>query len=344
MPPNSIGWRMMAARPVVLFRRHLNAVATTLLVAAAAHCPAMAEPLFPGQQITLIAPYPPGGVVDMTARLLAEGFGEKFGQGAIVINKPGANGMVGLADLVKAAPDGLTLLLNNDGGLGIPPAVDPNFKFDPKTSYTPVAQAVEYSHTFIVNSELPVKTVADFIAYAKARPGELNFGTPGIGTLPHIAMELFMQRTGTKLVHVPYKGAVPALTDLLAGSINVNVQSVPTVLGQAKNDRMRVLAVFSRQRINGLPDAPTMEESGLNDFVITSWLGVFGPPGLPAAVRDRLSSSIVDIVRQPKFQDKFRSMGFEPIGTDAATFAREYYDQVDRWKKVAMERGIKIDQ
>jgi tripartite-type tricarboxylate transporter receptor subunit TctC len=332
MPPQSIWTRRRAS------------AGAALLVAAALCNPVAAEPLFPGQQITLIAPYPPGGVVDMTARLLAEGFNEKFGQQAIVLNKPGANGMVGLADLVKAVPDGLTLLLNNDGGLGIPPAVDPNFKFDPRTSYTPIAQAVEYSHTFIVNSALPVKTVADFIAYAKARPGELNFGTPGIGTLPHIAMELFMQRTGTKLVHVPYKGAVPALTDLLAGSINVNVQSVPTVLGQAQNDRMRVLAVFSRQRIKGLPDVPTMEESGLNDFVITSWLGVFGPPGLPAAVRDRLSSDIVDIVRQPKFQDKFRSMGFEPIGTDAATFAREYYEQVDRWKKVAMERGIKIDQ
>ncbi len=332
MPPKSIWTRRKAS------------AGAAFLVAAALCNPAAAGPLFPGQQITLIAPYPPGGVVDMTARLLAEGFNEKFGQAAIVLNKPGANGMVGLADLVKAAPDGLTLLLNNDGGLGIPPAVDPNFKFDPRTSYTPVAQAVEYSHTFIVNSALPVKTVSDFIAYAKARPGELNFGTPGIGTLPHIAMELFMQRTGTKLVHVPYKGAVPALTDLLAGSINVNVQSVPTVLGQASNDRMRVLAVFSRQHIKGLLDVPTMEESGLNDFVITSWLGVFGPPGLPVAVRDHLSSDIVDIVQQPKFQDKFRSMGFEPIGTDAATFAREYYEQVDRWKKVAMERGIKIDQ
>lgn len=318
--------------------------ATALLIGAGLTVPAAAQELFPGRQITLIAPYPPGGVVDMTARLLAEGLTEKFGQAAIVLNKPGANGMIGLADLVKSAPDGLTLLLNNDGGLGIPPAVDPNFKFDPMKDYTPIAQAVQYGHTFIVNSALPVKSIAEFIAYAKAHPGELNFGTPGIGTLPHIAMELFMQRTGTKLVHVPYKGAAPALTDLMAGSVNVNVQSAPTVLGQAKSDRMRVLAVFSGQRIKELPNVPTMAESGLNDFVITSWLGVFGPPGLPPPIRDRLSRSIVEIVQQPKFQEKFRSIGFEPIGTDATTFAEHYYEQVERWKKVAAERGIKIAQ
>jgi tripartite-type tricarboxylate transporter receptor subunit TctC len=316
--------------------------ATAFLAGSALAIPAVAQELFPGRQITLIAPYAPGGVVDITARILAEGFMEKFGQAAIVINKAGANGMIALADLVKSAPDGLTLLLNNDGGLGIPPAVDPNFKFDPMKDYTPIAQAVQYSHTFIVNSALPVKSIPDFVAYAKAHPGELDFGTPGIGTLPHIAMEMFMQRTGTKLVHVPYKGAVPALTDLMSGAVNVNVQSAPTVLPQAKSDRMRILAVFSSQRIKELPDVPTMEESGLKDFVITSWLGVFGPPGLPEEIRDRLSRGIVEIVRQPKFQEKFLSLGLEPVGTDAATFAANYYEQVNRWKKVAIERGIRI--
>jgi tripartite-type tricarboxylate transporter receptor subunit TctC len=306
--------------------------------------PAAAQELFPGRQMTLIAPYAAGGVVDMTARLLAEGFKEKFSQTAIVLNKQGANGMIGLAELVKSEPDGLTLLLNNDGGLGIPPAVDPNFKFDPMKDYTPIAQAVQYGHTFIVNSGLLAKSIAEFIAYAKAHPGELNFGTPGTGTLPHIAMELFMQRTGTRMVHVPYKGAAPALTDLMAGAVNVNVQSAPTVLGQAKSDRMRILATFSDHRLSELPDVPTMEESGLKDFVITSWLGVFGPPGLPVAVRDRLSRSIVEIVQQPKFQEKLRSIGFDPVGTDAATFAQHYYAQVNRWKAVAAERGIRIAQ
>jgi tripartite-type tricarboxylate transporter receptor subunit TctC len=331
----------MASLIFTAFRRSIVG-ATAFLAGGMLAIPAVAQELFPGRQITLIAPYAPGGVVDITARILAEGFTEKFGQAAIVINKPGANGMIGLADLVKSLPDGLTLLLNNDGGLGIPPAVDPNFKFDPMKDYTPIAQAVQYSHTFIVNTALPVKSIAEFVAYAKARPGELDFGTPGIGTLPHIAMEMFMQRTGTKLVHVPYKGAVPALTDLMSGAVNVNVQSAPTVLAQAQSDRMRILAVFSDQRIKELPSVPTMEESGLKDFVITSWLGVFGPPDLPQEIRDRLSRGIVEIVRQPKFQEKFLNLGLEPVGTDAATFTQLYYAEVTRWKKVAIERGIRI--
>jgi len=197
----------------------LATIAAAMLAIAASWSPARAQDTYPSRQITLIAPYPPGGVVDMTARMLAEGLKEKFNQSAIVLNKAGANGMIGLTDLVKAEPDGYTLLLNNDGGLGIPPAVDPNFKFDPMKDYTPIAQVVQHGWMFIVNSGIPAKTMQEFIAYAKARPGELTFGTPGIATLPHIATELFMLRAGVKMVHVPYKGAAPALTDLIAGTV-----------------------------------------------------------------------------------------------------------------------------
>ncbi len=297
---------------------------------------------FPSRPITLIAPYPPGGVVDMTARLLADGLRARFGQPVIVVNKPGANCMIALAELVKTEPDGYTLLLNNDGGLGIPPAVDPGFKFDPRKDYTPVMQAVEYGYLFAVNSAVPVSTIADFIAYAKTRPGQLNFGSPGIATLPHIATELFMQETGIRMVHVPYKGAAPALSDLLAGVLTANVQSIPTALGQMSSDRMKVLAVLSARRLAALPDVPTMQESGVPNFVVTSWLGVFGPPGLPAGIRDTLSAAMIDVVREPKVQERFRSIGFEPVGTDAKTFAAHYYSEVDRWKAFASEHGIRI--
>jgi tripartite-type tricarboxylate transporter receptor subunit TctC len=303
---------------------------------------AFAQSAFPSRQITLVVPYPPGGVVDMTARLLAEGLRARFKQPVIVVNKPGANGMIALAELVKTEPDGYTLLLNNDGGLGIPPAVDPNFKFDPRRDYTPVMQAVEYGYLFAVNSSVPVKSFAEFIAYAKARPGQLNFGSPGIATMPHIATELFMQETGVKMVHVPYKGAAPALSDLLAGVLTVNVQSIPTALGQLSSDRMKVLAVLSARRLAALPDAPTMQESGLPGLVVTSWLGVFGPPGLPAAIRDTLAAAMVDVVREPKVQERFRSIGFEPVGTDARTFTAHYYAEVDRWKEFTGRRGIRI--
>ena len=322
----------------------LATIAAAMLAITTSWSPARAQDTYPSRQITLIAPYPPGGVVDMTARMLAEGLKEKFNQSAIVLNKAGANGMIGLTDLVKAEPDGYTLLLNNDGGLGIPPAVDPNFKFDPMKDYTPIAQVVQHGWMFIVNSGIPAKTMQEFIAYAKARPGEMTFGTPGIATLPHIATELFMLRAGVKMVHVPYKGAAPALTDLIAGTVKVNVQSVPTALGQISNERLKVLAVLNGQRLKELPNVPIMQESGLSNFVITSWLGLFGPPRLPAAIRDKISQAVVEIVQQPRFQEKFRSIGFEPVSGDAATFGKLYYADVARWKTFANENGIKLSQ
>jgi len=320
----------------------LTAVFGAFLTLAAVSSPAVAQSAFPSRPITLVVPYPPGGVVDITARLMADGLRDRFKQPVLVLNKPGANGMIALADLVKAEPDGYTLLLNNDGGLGIPPAVDPNFKFDPRRDYTPVMQAVEYGYLFAVNSALPVKTLADFVAYAKAHPGQLDFGSPGLGTLPHIATELFMRQTGVKMVHVPYKGAAPALSDLLAGTLAVNVQSIPTALGQIGSDRMRVLAVLSDHRLAALPEVPTMEESGMAGFVVTSWLGVFGPPGLPDAIRDQLGDAMIAVTRLPEVQERFRHIGFEPVGTDAATFARHYYGEVDRWKAFATQYGIRI--
>ena len=321
----------------------LRVVATLIIcLLAGLASPTHAQSAFPSRPITLVVPYAPGGVVDMTARLLADGLRERFGQPVIVVNKPGANGMIALAELVKTEPDGYTLLLNNDGGLGIPPAVDPNFKFDPRRDYTPVMQAVEYGYLFAVNSSVPARSIAEFVAYAKTRPGQLNFGSPGIATMPHIATELFMQQTGVRMVHVPYKGAAPALSDLLAGVLTVNVQSIPTALGQLASDHMKVLAVLSEHRLAALPDVPTMQESGVPGLVVTSWLGVFGPPGLPPAIRDTLAEAMIGVVRRPEVAARFRSIGFEPSGTDAPTFAAHYYSEVDRWKAFTAERGIRI--
>ncbi|HEY2135591.1 MAG TPA: tripartite tricarboxylate transporter substrate binding protein [Xanthobacteraceae bacterium] len=341
LSPSAFALRASADRQGQRKHRAVSLIAaaiTTCLFTSATH----AQSPFPSRPITLLVPYPPGGVVDMTARLIADGLKDKFRQPIIVLNRPGANGMIALAELVKSEPDGTTLLLNNDGGLGLPPAVDPNFRFDPRRDYTPVMQAVEYGYLFAVSSSVPARTVADFIAYAKARPGTLNFGSPGAGTLPHIATELFMRQTGVRMVHVPYKGAAPALADLLTGVLAVNVQSIPTALGQIGSDRMRVLAVLSDHRLAVLPDVPTMAESGIENFVVTSWLGVFGPPGLPDAIRDTLSRAMIEVVRQPDVAARFRAIGFEPVGTDAPTFARHYYAEVDRWKAFAAQTGIKI--
>jgi tripartite-type tricarboxylate transporter receptor subunit TctC len=323
----------------------LRAIAIPLVLFFAAcvpgSLPARAQDAYPSRQITLIVPYPAGGVVDLTARLAAEALRDKFNQQVVVLNKPGANGMIALAELVRTPADGYTLLVNNDGGLAIPPAVDPNFKFDPTKDYTPVAQVGEFTWAFLISSKLPVKSVQEFIAYAKAHPGELNYGTPGIGTLPHMATELFMKQTGVKMTHVPYKGGAPALTDLMAGVLSMSIQSVPAMLGQASSDRLRVLAVLSAQPVKELPNVPTMAASGVDGFVISSWNGIFAPPGLPAPIRDRLAQAMAEAVKLPAVQEKFRALSLDPVATDAATFGARYNAEVSKWKAFAAETGIK---
>jgi tripartite-type tricarboxylate transporter receptor subunit TctC len=303
-----------------------------------------AEEPYPTRQITLVVPYAPGGVVDLTARLVAETMREKFNQPIIVQNKPGANGMLALADFVRAPADGYTLLLNNDGGLAIPPAVDVSFKWDPAKDYTPVAQVGEFTWAFLVNSQLPVKSIQEFIAYAKSHPDQLNFGSPGLGTLPHMATEMFMQQTGVKMTHVPYKGSAPALTDLMAGVLSMNIQSIPTVISQLSSDRLRVLAVLSKKPVDALADVPTMQASGVDGFDVSSWNGIFAPSGVSSAIRDKIAQVVAEAVRKPDVQERFRKLSLDPIVTDSATFATRYYSEVTKWKALAAQTGIKVTQ
>jgi tripartite-type tricarboxylate transporter receptor subunit TctC len=332
-----------------MLRRSFTAIrvvsAVLLLAASALLAPGVrAEDSYPNRQITLIVPYPAGGVVDLTGRLVAETMREKFGQPVVVLNKPGANGMIGLSELLRTPADGYTLLVNTDGGIAIPPAVDPNFKWDPMKDFTPVAQVGEFTWVVLVNSQLPVKTMQEFVAYAKAHSGSLAYGTPGIGTLPHMATEMLMKQIGVKMTHVPYKGSAPAINDLMAGVLAMNIQSIPTVIGLTANDRLRFLAVLNDTRVKGLPDVPTMHESGLDGLVISSWNGIFAPPNLPPAIRDKIAQAMAEAVKTPKVQARFKSLSLDPIATDAPTFAKRYYGEVAKWRAFAAESNIKIAQ
>lgn len=318
-------------------------IAVTFLTLITTFCfGARAEEAYPSRQITIVVPYPAGGVVDLTARLIAESLRTTLGKPVIVLNKPGANGMIALAEFVRAPADGYTLLINNDGGIAIPPAVDPNFKWDPMKDYTPVAQVGEFTWAVLVNPDLGVSSVKELIAYAKAHPGTLNYGTPGIGTLPHMATEMLAKQIGTPMTHVPYKGAAPALSDLMAGVLSLNIQSIPTVVGQAANKRVRVLAVLSEQRVKAFPNVPTMSESGLDGFVISSWNGVFAPPNLPAAIRDKLAKALGEGMQTAAVRAKFQALSLDPVATDAPTFAKRYYAEVAKWKRFAAESNIRI--
>ena len=299
---------------------------------------------FPGRQVSIIVPYPAGGFIDVSTRLLAEGLRERWGKPVLIVNKPGANGKIGLAELVRGQPDGYTLLANNDGGIALPPALDGNFNFDFRQDYTPIAQIVETKFVIALNADVPAKTVAEFISYARANPGKLNYASPGLGTTPHIAAEFFGQKTGIKMVHVPYVGAAPAVTDLINGVVNVYFASVPSIAGHLASPRLRIIGTLAGERINSLPDAPTMAQAGVQGLVVNSWLGLFGPPKLDRALVEHISKSVNEVVADPKWADRFRATYADPISKSADAFAEFYIAEVEKWKDFSASTGIRVGQ
>ena len=255
----------------------LRCLAVLLLAALAP--PAVAQENYPSRQITLIAPFAAGGSTDLVARVISEGLRAKLGQPVIVENKPGGTGVIGAREVVKADPDGYTLLLANAGATVIPAAMSHNYPIDLNKDLLAIGLTAEFVGVVIAKKDLPVNSMQEFIAYAKANPGKLNFGTSGIGSMVHLAAELLMKETGIKMQHLPYKGGSNSMTDLLGGTIDVLFVSSPVAVGQADNKNLKMLAVTSRYRLQALPNVPTVEESGVPGFDTTAWMGVMGPAG-----------------------------------------------------------------
>jgi tripartite-type tricarboxylate transporter receptor subunit TctC len=319
---------------------------TTFLAALLAACalvladmPAIAQ-VYPARPITVIAPFAAGGSTDLVARLLSEGLQARLGQPIIVENKPGATGVIGNREVARAPPDGYTLLLGNAGALTIPAAMNANYPLDLVRDFTPISLSAEFAGVMMVRKGLPT-TLKEFIAYARTRDGALNFGSSGVGSAVHLAAELLMKNTGIKMQHVPYKGGSNSMTDLLAGTLDVLFVSSPVAVAQAANKDIHFVAVTSTYRLQELPNVPTMEEAGLAGFDVTSWLGMLGPARLPDAIRDQLSSALVSIAKDPATQARLRTVGFEPIGKDAAEFAPFYRADIKRWTDFVKERGLR---
>jgi tripartite-type tricarboxylate transporter receptor subunit TctC len=319
---------------------------TTFLAAVLAACalvlanmPAIAQ-VYPARPITVIAPFAAGGSTDLVARLLSEGLQARLGQPIIVENKPGATGVIGNREVARAPPDGYTLLLGNAGALTIPAAMNANYPLDLVRDFTPISLSAEFAGVMMVRKGLPT-TLKEFIAYAKTRDGALNFGSSGVGSAVHLAAELLMKNTGIKMQHVPYKGGSNSMTDLLAGTLDVLFVSSPVAVAQAANKDIHFVAVTSTYRLQELPNVPTMEEAGLAGFDVTSWLGMLGPARLPDAIRNQLSSALVSIAKDPATQARLRTVGFEPIGKDAAEFAQLYRADIKRWTDFVKERGLR---
>jgi tripartite-type tricarboxylate transporter receptor subunit TctC len=314
-----------------------------LLAALLAFGVAKAADKYPSRTVRLVVAFAPGGVADIMGRLLAQALQPRLGQSVIVENKPGGDGLIGMGEVVRAAPDGYTLLVGGFGGQIVPPLMRDDFPFDVRRDLVKIALTAEFGNVLVVNNSLPVHSVPELIAYLKARPGQLNFGSSGRATSDRLAAEMFMLETGTKMLNVPYKGGGVALTDMMAGTTQVMFPQLPAVLGQVKSGSVRALAVTSRYRLSQLPDVPTLSETALPGFHVTSWNELFGPRGLPDDIRKTLSDTLVDAVRNDKdIRERMITLGVEPVG--------EPYDKADaffdgelvRWKDVIDRAGIKL--
>ena len=314
---------------------------STLLLSVLLPVTALAADPYPSRPIRLLIPFPPAGITDLSGRIVAEGLRERLKQTVITENKPGANGIVGLKELLKAEPDGYTLMVGNVGSLVLNYALDSKAPFDPMKDVVPIASTAEYATTMVVNKNLPVNSVKEFIAYAKERPGQLTYGSTGEGSLANLSTQLFMKQTGVKMVHAPYKGGPLALNDLIAGHIQLIIEVSPVVNEQVRSGTIKGFAVTSPYRQPMLPDVPTFAEAGVPGVVVTGWLGIYGPPGLPNDIREKLGKTIVEVVKDPETQKKLRAIGFEPTGQNVAEFTAHHAAEVKRWVAFYTEVGLR---
>ena len=323
-----------------LLRRHLLA-----LLGATALGPALAQPdaSYPDRPIKLVVPLSPGGVTDVAGRLAGEILSKKFGQPVVVENRPGANGMIGSQHVAAAPPDGYTLLLNGLGGMVLPMATVTGLPLDMSRAFTPIGQMAEFINVLIVRADSPIRSVDDLIAAARARGKDgLNYGSNGIGTSVHLTTAFFAQRTGTELLHVPYKGSGEMLIDVVNGNLDFSFSNLPPVMGLIRKGSIRALAVTSSYRSNQLPDVPTMAEQGVADFDVTSWLGLYGPAGLPPAVVQALSAALQEGMGQAASRETLSAAGFEPKSSSADAFAELNRAELARWKQVAGRANVSL--
>ncbi|MBL6457029.1 tripartite tricarboxylate transporter substrate binding protein [Belnapia sp. T6] len=314
-----------------------------LALPLAAPALAIAEEAWPPRQVRILVPFPAGRVTDLIARILAEGLRDGLGATGVVENRPGANAVLGLEALKRAAPDGATLLVGGLGSHGLPPAVMANWPFDPAADFTPIGLVAEFVNVMVVPNELPVRDVAGFITLAKARPGALNYGFTSVGASNQLTAELFQQRTGTRITGIPLGATGNSLVLLQRGDIQVAFENLPTVAGAVRAGSVRALAVTSPYRTAQLPDLPTLDEAGVADFAVTSWIGIYAPPGLPAPLRARIEAAVQGIMGAPGARQRLVAAGFEPAWRDGAALGAFQAGEIARWRGVVRTAGLQLD-
>jgi tripartite-type tricarboxylate transporter receptor subunit TctC len=308
-------------------------LASLLLTASA--IAARAE--YPDRPVKLVVPVAPGGGVDVMARLLAQHLGERLHQQFVVENRPGAAGVIGSKQVIAAPADGLTLLYT-PSSLSLSVVVNKTPPYDLAKDFSPIINVAISPYALVVHPSVPVHSLKEFIAYAKANPGKLSYGSPGVGSASHLAAELLKSRAGIDMVHVPNKGMNPALIDLMGGQVQVLFASVPGLTSE-KAARVRVIAMAELKRSALMPDLPTMDESGLPGFAVGNWAGLLGPAGLDPAIVKKLHDEVVEILATPEMKARVKTLGYDLIESTPQAFAKQLQDDIGRWGPVAKAAG-----
>lgn len=303
---------------------------------------ALGQATYPTKPVRIVVPFPPGGTTDIIARATAQKLSEAWGQQVIVDNRPGAAGNIGAELVAKSAPDGYTFLMGTVGTHAINPSLYAKMPYDHVKAFAPVILVAGVPNVLVVNPELPVKTVPELIAYAKANPGKLNFASSGSGTSIHLSGELFKTMTGVQMTHVPYKGSAPALTDLIGGQVQLMFDNLPSSLAFIKAGKLRALAVTSTTRAAALPDVPTVADF-VPGFEASSWFGLLAPAGTPPTIIDKVNGEVAKWLTTPEAKEKLTSQGANVAGGTPQDFAKHIQAETAKWAKVVKESGAKVD-
>jgi tripartite-type tricarboxylate transporter receptor subunit TctC len=316
---------------------------TVLLASLTAPATAWAQQEFPSRPITIVVASPAGGGTDFSARLLVDPMSQRLGVPVIVENRPGGNGMVGLLHAARARPDGHVLTVGYSGQMTGRPAVEGTADLDPQKDFAPVAQLTSTPQVMMVHPSIPARTLPEFAAYARTRPGQLNYASAGNGSLHHLGGELMRLRLGIDLVHVPYRGTGETISDLLAGRVHFYMNSPPPVIGFIRDGRLRAIATTGTARHPALPDVPSLPESGLSDFPVDVWFALYAPARTPAAILERLRREVEAVLSEESVRRRAADAGTFAAYTDGAAVAARLKRETDAWIEVVRQTGIKPD-
>jgi tripartite-type tricarboxylate transporter receptor subunit TctC len=321
------------------FSQAIYAAVAALVLA----CPLALAQQWPAKPVRIIVPLPPGQAADIISRLLAEKISPALGQQVVIDNRPGAGTMIGSELAAKSAPDGYTFLAGGSSALTINPFLYTKLAYDTLRDFAPVTQMVSIAFVLCVNPSVPARNLAELVKLAKARPGQITYGSTGNGATNHIGLSQLGSMMGIDIVHVPYKGAAPSLLDLVGGQVSMVAETTPAVLPLIKANKIRPIGILSSKRIPFLPDVPTLDEQGAKGYDITTWTSIVAPAGVPTPILDRMNAELVKAIKTPDIQQRLTEMGFVGVGSTREEFAAFLKSELAKWKEAVKISGARIE-